>query len=526
MTTQASDPRPGDQDYARKIDRVFDEGVTMADAERIMTEANGSPERWRITARVPGLKDALAKFQAAYPTIAKGSEGEIKGVDKNGRPYSYKYNYANLADVSEVVLPLLGHLGLSWSCKPTWRDGGFWLDYELAHGPSGETSGGSWPLPDPTKTGPQQVGSALTYARRYAFQSVTGIAPAEDDDDAAEAQRAYKRRQEREDAEWERSRQARPQAQQAQAQPAQQAPQAQQAAGPQPGYAATVDKRIAAEMAAAKQRGVALPLDWYPGARDALEHAGPMDRPSPFGGTPWTEVLDRAYAASEEAHGNRSPHEELQARMAAATSWEQLEAARLSFEEARHLLTEREQSDLETFWQERSVKLPRPEPTTPPMGGSDLDPWATATPVTPSDHANAAADAVTAALAKDDQLGKVRDYEDYRAIIRNTDATEDELRAVNGMLDGAYERGEITAEEASNVASWLTSRPTMAPTTPDECRDGLLWLVETAATEAELDEVREAANDWQAKKLLPIAKGNKVFAAIAAKRVEWKKASK
>lgn len=42
-------------------------------------------------------------------------------------------------------------------------------------------------MPDPTRSNPQEIGSALTYARRYALCSVVGIAPAEDDDDGGKA---------------------------------------------------------------------------------------------------------------------------------------------------------------------------------------------------------------------------------------------------------------------------------------------------------------------------------------------------
>jgi hypothetical protein len=61
------------------------------------------------------------------------------------------------------------------------EDGRFVLAYELRH-TSGELINGSYPLPDPTRTTPQQVGSALTYARRYTLCCVTGVVPDEDDD--------------------------------------------------------------------------------------------------------------------------------------------------------------------------------------------------------------------------------------------------------------------------------------------------------------------------------------------------------
>lgn len=134
------------------------------------------------------LSAALAAFQAELPKVEKDNVGVIPGKDgKQG----YRYDYADLADISAVALPLLGKVGLSWSTKPTVNEhGSFVLEYRLRHS-SGEEDIGQYPLPDPTRTPPQQVGSHITYARRYALCSVTGIAPGGEDDDGAAAQRGH-----------------------------------------------------------------------------------------------------------------------------------------------------------------------------------------------------------------------------------------------------------------------------------------------------------------------------------------------
>jgi hypothetical protein len=132
------------------------------------------------------LASALAEVQAKLPEIRKGETATVQ--TKTGG--SYKYSYADLADVSQVILPLLGQHGLSWITRPTMLDGRFVLVYELLHS-SGETRVGEYPLPD--RGTPQEIGSAITYARRYALCAVTGVAPAADDDDGqaatAQAQR-------------------------------------------------------------------------------------------------------------------------------------------------------------------------------------------------------------------------------------------------------------------------------------------------------------------------------------------------
>lgn len=126
------------------------------------------------------LAKALAAFQAECPRVGKGSTANAG---------TYSYQYADLAEINAVILPLLGKHGLSFSAKPTLVDGRFVLAYTLRHS-SGESDEGMYPLPDPTKASPQQIGSNISYARRYAFCAVTGVAPGGDDDDGAAAQPA------------------------------------------------------------------------------------------------------------------------------------------------------------------------------------------------------------------------------------------------------------------------------------------------------------------------------------------------
>lgn len=137
------------------------------------------------------LTAALAAVQADLPVVGKDQKATVKS-DKG----SYTYKYANLASVSAAILPLLSRHGLAWTTKPTLDDSGkFVLKYELMH-ISGDSIDGSYPLP--TTTRPQEMGSAITYARRYALCAVTGLAPEEDDDNASVAERAASLREERE----------------------------------------------------------------------------------------------------------------------------------------------------------------------------------------------------------------------------------------------------------------------------------------------------------------------------------------
>lgn len=128
------------------------------------------------------LAKALAAFHADLPEVGKGSINP-----------AFHSRYADLADIVKVVLPALAAQGLAWTALPTVTETGFVLEYRLMH-VSGEQLEGSWPLPDPSKVNAQALGSAVTYAKRYALSAVTGIAPdADDDGNAASAGKATAR---------------------------------------------------------------------------------------------------------------------------------------------------------------------------------------------------------------------------------------------------------------------------------------------------------------------------------------------
>lgn len=131
------------------------------------------------------LAEALAAFQRDLPSVVKSEKAEI--ATKGGAKFSY--SYADLAKVSAAVLPALGRVGLSFNARPTLDEGGkFVLAYQLRHEAGGELLAGAYPLPSVNST-PQELGSAITYARRYCLCSVTGVAPDEDDDGAAASAR-------------------------------------------------------------------------------------------------------------------------------------------------------------------------------------------------------------------------------------------------------------------------------------------------------------------------------------------------
>jgi hypothetical protein len=113
---------------------------------------------------------ALAAVQAEAPTLPK---------DKTNPHFHSKFT--GLDTIVETVGPILSKHGLVWITKPGQGDNGPTLEYRLVHVETGEGETGTMPLLL-TKADSQGLGSALTYARRYALCSVLNLVSDDDDD--------------------------------------------------------------------------------------------------------------------------------------------------------------------------------------------------------------------------------------------------------------------------------------------------------------------------------------------------------
>jgi len=120
------------------------------------------------------LVAALCKAKLEFKPITKTKTAEAG---------KFSYSYADRATVIDATRDALAKHGLAIIHFTRFADGLFSLESTLNH-VSGESMSSTWWLPDPSKTGPQQLGSALTYGMRYNTLSLLDIA-AEDDLDAA-----------------------------------------------------------------------------------------------------------------------------------------------------------------------------------------------------------------------------------------------------------------------------------------------------------------------------------------------------
>lgn len=135
------------------------------------------------------LAEALAKAQSQFTFALKASTADM-GV-KGGRR-----KYADLQSVIDAIKPQLTAHGLAVVQATMPNPSGISLRTTLMHS-SGEWIAGQIDLPIDRMGGIQGMGSALTYARRYALSAMVGIASDEDDDGEASMQAAkqYKKEQ-------------------------------------------------------------------------------------------------------------------------------------------------------------------------------------------------------------------------------------------------------------------------------------------------------------------------------------------
>lgn len=112
------------------------------------------------------------------------AQSEIKGAIKDAENPFFKNVYADLASVWDAIRVPMAANNLAVSQTTSVTENGTVLVTTLLHS-SGEWIEGTYPLYAKDNS-PQSLGSAVTYARRYALQAIMGVAPIEDDGEAAE----------------------------------------------------------------------------------------------------------------------------------------------------------------------------------------------------------------------------------------------------------------------------------------------------------------------------------------------------
>jgi len=116
--------------------------------------------------------------------------GELSNVPKTANNPYFKSKYAPLDAIVDATRPVLAKHGLAIQQNPVFRDGCAGVITTITH-KSGHSTLSELVLPLKDQS-PQGVGSAITYARRYALAAVLGLATEDDDDGNASSGLAKK----------------------------------------------------------------------------------------------------------------------------------------------------------------------------------------------------------------------------------------------------------------------------------------------------------------------------------------------
>jgi hypothetical protein len=119
-----------------------------------------------------------------FQALAKAQK-EFKPAVKDANNPFFKSKYANLEGVVDAVREALAKHDLCFIQKTKLAEGSLVLETIVGH-KSGSFISGEYPI-KPVKEDPQAIGSAITYAKRYALAAMLGVVTSDEDDDGESA---------------------------------------------------------------------------------------------------------------------------------------------------------------------------------------------------------------------------------------------------------------------------------------------------------------------------------------------------
>ena len=115
--------------------------------------------------------------------LVKAQKGFGPALKSSQNPH-FKSRYADLSACVEAVVEALNNNGIALTQHTHHAEGGVCVETILIHESGEELSFGKLFVPS-SKNDAQGYGSALTYARRYSLMAACGLAPEDDDGNAA-----------------------------------------------------------------------------------------------------------------------------------------------------------------------------------------------------------------------------------------------------------------------------------------------------------------------------------------------------
>ncbi len=124
-------------------------------------------------------------MQAIAAALVKAQKEFGPALKTSNNPH-FRSKYADLAACVEAVVDALNNNGIYLMQLNEERENGICVQTVFIHESGEQISSGALFVPA-SKYDPQGFGSALTYARRYSLMAACGIAPEDDDANAAQA---------------------------------------------------------------------------------------------------------------------------------------------------------------------------------------------------------------------------------------------------------------------------------------------------------------------------------------------------
>lgn len=118
-----------------------------------------------------------------YAAFVKAQQGFAPALKTSVNPH-FRSKYADLAACVEAVIDSLNANGIGLVQKSYPDDTGVTIETLFVHASGESMSGGTLHVPA-SKQDAQGYGSALSYCRRYSLMAACGIAPEDDDGNAA-----------------------------------------------------------------------------------------------------------------------------------------------------------------------------------------------------------------------------------------------------------------------------------------------------------------------------------------------------
>jgi hypothetical protein len=155
--------------------------VELSEQEQMATQAQAYGTRLDSASARPINNPYIKELYAA---LSK-AQGQMEAASKDSKNPAFNSRYADLAAVWDAVREPLSKNGLAVIQHPVDAgDKRIGLVTILTH-ESGQSVRFEYSMPIGDRVTAQAVGSAITYARRYSLMAVCGIAPDDDDGNAA-----------------------------------------------------------------------------------------------------------------------------------------------------------------------------------------------------------------------------------------------------------------------------------------------------------------------------------------------------